>query len=66
VDFLMVRDGTEMTAALRALKSDQALRESLVRNGLETILARHTCAHRADELLWIVERVSAPQLESAA
>jgi spore maturation protein CgeB len=65
-DFLMVRDGTEMTAALRALKSDQALRESLVRNGLETIRARHTCAHRADELLSIVERVSAPQLESAA
>jgi len=65
-DFLMVRDGDEMTRALTRLKEDPALRFSLARNGLETVLARHTCAHRVDELMSIVERMRAPQLESAA
>jgi spore maturation protein CgeB len=65
-DFLIVRDGAEMTRALRDLKNDPELRDRLVRNGLETIRTRHTCAHRVDELLSIVERVRAPELESAA
>jgi spore maturation protein CgeB len=65
-DFLMVRTGAEMTRALTDLKSDAGLRETLVRNGLETVHARHTCAHRVDELLSIVERMRSPVLESAA
>jgi spore maturation protein CgeB len=65
-DFLMVRDGAEMTRALRDLKNDPALRHGLARSGLETILDRHTCAHRVDELISIVERMRAPVLESAA
>jgi len=32
---------------------DAALRHALSSIGRETILARHTCAHRADELLRI-------------
>jgi spore maturation protein CgeB len=62
-DFLMVRSGAEMTRALTDLKNDAELRLSLVRSGLETIRARHTCAHRVDELLAIVERLRAPVLE---
>jgi spore maturation protein CgeB len=65
-DFLMVSDGTEMTRALVDLKNDPALRQTLARNGLETIRARHTCAHRVEELVSIVERMRAPVLESAA
>jgi spore maturation protein CgeB len=69
-DFLMVRSGAEMTSAMRDLKYDSDLRAALSRYGLETILARHTCAHRVDELLSIVERMRAPAperlLESAA
>jgi spore maturation protein CgeB len=65
-DFLMVRTASEMTHALRDLKNDYAVRASLVRSGLETIRARHTCGHRVDELLTIAERLHAPQLESAA
>ena len=65
-DLLMVRDGIQMTAALQQLADDADLRASLVKSGLETILARHTCAHRVDELLSIVERLGAPVLESAA
>jgi len=65
-DFLMVRDSQAMTRALEELKHDPHRRASLARSGLETILARHTCAHRADELLAIAERLRAPALESAA
>ena len=65
-DFLMARDGVDMTRALTALKNDPELRASLVRSGLETIGECHTFAHRVDELLEIVERLRAPLLESAA
>jgi spore maturation protein CgeB len=65
-DFLMVRNGVEMTRALSDLKGDPALRENLVRSGLQTIRERHTCAHRVEELLNIIEQVRAPALESAA
>ncbi len=65
-DFLMVRDGEEMTHTLAQLKRDPELRASLVRSGLETIRARHTCAHRVDELMAIVERLRAPVLEHVA
>jgi len=50
-DFLIARSGIEMTEALRDIKKDPALRESLARNGLETICKRHSCAHRVDELI---------------
>ena len=65
-DFLMVRNGAEMTRALTDIRDDPELRERLVSNGLETIAARHSCAHRVDELLSMVERIRAPELESAA
>jgi spore maturation protein CgeB len=65
-DFLMIRDGAEMTRTLTQLKSDPGLRASLVRSGLETILARHTCAHRVEELLNIVEQLRVSDLQSVA
>lgn len=65
-DFLMVRSGEEMSRALTRLKNEPELRSSLVRDGLETIRSRHTCAHRVDELLAIVQRLSAPALEAVA
>jgi spore maturation protein CgeB len=65
-DFLMVDDGAAMTRALADLGKDAALRASLVRNGLDTIRTRHTCSHRVDELMSIVQGMRAPVLESAA
>lgn len=59
-DFLFARDGAEMTQRLRAIASDPDLRASLVAHGLETILARHSCAHRAQQLMTIVETLQAP------
>ena len=65
-DFLFARDGAEMTARLRDLSNDPALRASLVAHGLETVRARHTCAHRAQELLSIAASLGLDQGASAA
>jgi spore maturation protein CgeB len=43
-----------MTAHLDAIRQDAALAASLATEGLKTVLARHTCAHRVDELLAIL------------
>ena len=58
-DFLVARDGVEMTRLLRLVRDDPGLRRSLARSGLERIRARHTCGHRADELLDIVRTLQA-------
>lgn len=50
-DFLLARDGKEMKTYLHDILNDLKLAESLRRNGLETISARHTCDHRVDQLL---------------
>lgn len=56
-DFWMVRDGSGMQRALRWLLSDAEARAELARRGRETVLARHTCGHRADQLLGIAEEL---------
>jgi len=63
-DFLVARDGHEMTERLRALRHDADLRRAVVASGLETLLARHTCAHRARELLAITERLTPTAIRS--
>ncbi|HYG25802.1 MAG TPA: glycosyltransferase, partial [Caulobacteraceae bacterium] len=55
-DYLTARNGEEMTRQLKALAADPALRREQVARGLETIRARHTCAHRVDELLAIAAK----------
>src|SRR5690606_29929008 len=57
-DYLLAKDGAAMTAHLVDLREDPEMRAELVRNGLETIRSRHSCAHRVDELLDILERLS--------
>jgi spore maturation protein CgeB len=57
-DYLVANDGKEMERHLRAIAAEADLRADLAARGLETIRARHTCAHRADELLAIVERLA--------
>jgi spore maturation protein CgeB len=42
-----------MTTAISSLLSDYTQAQSLAQRGLATIRARHTCAHRVDELLAI-------------
>ena len=52
-DYLVARDRREMRAHLRAVLADAELAHSLSAHGRQTILARHTCGHRVDELLAI-------------
>jgi spore maturation protein CgeB len=52
-DFLVARDGAEMQQHLRAVLNDPELAAHLKDHGRRTILARHTCAHRVDQLLSI-------------
>jgi spore maturation protein CgeB len=56
-DYLRAADGTVMERLLFALMADPAMRAEIAAAGRETILARHTCAHRVDELLDIVARL---------
>jgi spore maturation protein CgeB len=55
MDYLVANDGTQMRQHLRDVLNDQHLARALAANGLQTILARHTCAHRVDQLLQILE-----------
>jgi spore maturation protein CgeB len=52
-DYLLARDGSEMGRHLLALRNDAGLRAHLAACGRATITARHSCAHRVDELLAI-------------
>ena len=57
-DYLVARNGEDMRHHLRAVLNDDALARQLAEHGRRTILERHTCAHRVDELLAIVESLT--------
>jgi spore maturation protein CgeB len=52
-----------MQAHLAALRADEGMRRSLIEHGLDTIRARHTCAHRVDELFDIVNEIRGVEKE---
>jgi spore maturation protein CgeB len=41
---------------LRALLTDKRMARELAEHGRATILARHTCSHRVDQLLTILRQ----------
>ncbi|MCT8266284.1 glycosyltransferase [Afifella sp. JA880] len=67
-DYLVVHDREEARRSLRAVSEDRDLAGELALNGLETVRARHSCAHRVDELLAIMRalRPGGLSLEPAA
>ena len=65
-DFLFAADEAGMRQALGAVRDDAGLRASLVAHGLETIRARHTCAHRVDELTGVLQTLGALPARTAA
>ena len=64
-DYLVARDGDEMARHLTVLAADEDLRGALSEHGLATIRARHSCAHRADELLAIVDSITSQSIARA-
>jgi spore maturation protein CgeB len=44
-----------MESHLRAVLANDSMARSLAESGLETIRARHTCAHRVDQLEALAE-----------
>jgi spore maturation protein CgeB len=50
-DYLTARTGGEMRRHLDMLVRDPQARSEIAARGRETVLARHTCRHRVDELL---------------
>jgi spore maturation protein CgeB len=60
-DFRVAHSGAEMKRHLRDILHDKALAAELAQQGRRTILARHSCAHRVDELLDIYAELAPPQ-----
>jgi spore maturation protein CgeB len=64
-DYLVARNGRELRSLLREVLADEELAHSLAEHGRRTILARHTCAHRVDELLAICAELGVRELNVA-
>ena len=64
-DYAVVRTGAEMVRVLRAIVHDEDYARALASSGLETVLARHTCAHRVDELTAILASLRPVKEEKA-
>ncbi|MFL6695095.1 MAG: glycosyltransferase [Ramlibacter sp.] len=60
-DFLVARDGARMREHLKAILGDPFMARELAEHGRKTILARHSCSHRVDELMAIYDELGAPQ-----
>jgi spore maturation protein CgeB len=57
-DYLIAQNGSEMRSQLAWLLADADGARAMAERGRRTILARHTCAHRVDELLGIVAELA--------
>lgn len=58
-DFAFAQNGSQMRCAMERLLNDPSAAAAQAERGLETILARHTCDHRARELTQICEELLA-------
>lgn len=54
-DFLTARNAGEMRRAMEYLLNDREAAQAQALRGLETIVAHHTCRHRAQQLITIFE-----------
>ena len=63
-DFLVAHDGAEMQQHLKLLLADEEAARVMAQHGRRTILARHTCAHRVDELLGIYAELENSQQQN--
>jgi spore maturation protein CgeB len=64
-DYLVARDGEEMKRLLREVLASSDGARTMAEHGRRTILSRHTCVHRVDELLGIVAELAGIPATSA-
>jgi spore maturation protein CgeB len=57
-DYICVQNGEAMRAEIDHLLRDEKARRQLGENGRETIARRHTCRHRAEQLIGIYEELT--------
>jgi spore maturation protein CgeB len=62
-DYVVAKNGAEMRLHMRDVLHDAARARELAAHGRRTILARHTCAHRVDELLTVARAIGVGHLE---
>jgi spore maturation protein CgeB len=55
-DFLFAHCGSQMREQLEMLLAHPEVAQSQAASGLKTIQERHTCRHRVDELLEVIEQ----------
>jgi spore maturation protein CgeB len=56
-DYLIAKTGKDMRQLMAALLADRDAAQAMAERALRTILDRHTCGHRVDELLGIVQEL---------
>ncbi len=66
MDYLVARNGAEMKQLLRDVLSSSDAARAMAEHGRRTILSRHTCVHRVNELLGIVAELAGVSPASAA
>jgi spore maturation protein CgeB len=59
LDLLVARDGSDMERRMVALHSDPEFARFIGANGYQTVVSRHTCEHRVQELLAICHELGA-------
>jgi spore maturation protein CgeB len=57
LDYVVAHSGHEMKQLIRKVLTHPSFAEDLAVHGLSTIMQKHTCAHRVDELLGIYAEV---------
>jgi spore maturation protein CgeB len=64
--YLTAANGAEMRRQLRTLLADDGLASELRRNGLRVIQERHSCRHRARELIDVIATIRENRMTEAA
>lgn len=64
-DYLLARTGAEAKRLIALLLHDPAFARKMADHAHSTILARHTCSHRVDELFDILAELAAPSRQVA-
>jgi len=66
-DYLPVTSGSQMQAGIKRLLQDRAAARAMADQGRATVLERHTCRHRAQQLLAIAAEIGvSPAIASGA